>query len=956
MKNYFLLVLLLMVSRLPAQIVNIPDANFKNKLISLGIDTNSDGEIQQAEALVVTNLDVSDAAISDLTGIAAFTNIDTLICYLNSLDELNLGALTNLKKLDCSDNALNYPLTISPNNLRYLNCSNNTLHNTDIDFNLFPNLEYLDFKSNFFQVTSPSLDFSNLTNLIYLDCGDNILSNLDVSSSTNLQTLKCGSCSLSTLLMGNLNNLKTLYCPFNQISTLALTPLINLRTLSCQYNPLTTIDVNSLINLRYLDCFHTFLTSLDVSNLTNLHQLYCMDNQLQTLDVSNLANLDTLDCSYNSTQFTNLSIKNGSNESYLNFSNNPTLQYICGDVSQLTDIQQKVVQYGLNNVVVNSFCSFSLGGNHNTVSGKAIYDADVNGCTPADSAYSFLMVEVTNGIDTGYTYTDFVGLHTTFVDTGTYSFTPQFQNPAYFSANPVSQSINFPNNNNNLQTQDFCITPNGIFPDVEIVLSPIQPARPGFYASYKILFHNKGTSVASGNITFNFMGNNMNVSSTSLAPITQTGNQLTWNYSNLLPFETRSIMVYMNILPPTTNNIGDSLTFMTNISLINDANIADNDFTLNQILVGAFDPNDKTCLEGNYVANTNIGDYLHYLVRFQNTGTFYAEKVVVIDSIDATQFDISSLQMLETSHLVQIQVIDNVVEFYFDQIMLPDSFTNEPASHGYILFKIKTKSNLPFFSIVKNKAEIYFDYNEAVITNTETVAFYANCLGFTANSNTQMVTCYGACDGEIYVNVTGGAYPYSYQWSNGTVGANINGLCAGIYQQSISDAGGCSLMETFVVSQPTPINIIVDTVISALNNMNGAIEILVSGGTSPYNYQWSNGQITQNAMQLSSGIYSVTITDAQGCDTTINNILVLETVGTEDIVETSFNIFPNPTQNHLTIQVRQISDIMIFNTLGEIVISKVISGKEDIDISHLAKGIYWVKGNNSHVRKVFMKE
>ena len=76
-----------------AQVVNIPDANFKAKLISLGIDTNADGEIQNSEASVVTALDVYNQNITDLTGISSFVNLNILFCSNNSISNLNLTGL-----------------------------------------------------------------------------------------------------------------------------------------------------------------------------------------------------------------------------------------------------------------------------------------------------------------------------------------------------------------------------------------------------------------------------------------------------------------------------------------------------------------------------------------------------------------------------------------------------------------------------------------------------------------------------------------------------------------------------------------------------------------------------------------------------------------------------------------------------------------------------------------------
>ena len=113
MKN-LLLILLLFTGMVNAQIVNIPDANFKAKLISLGIDTNSDSEIQGSEASVVTVLDIYNQNITDLTGISSFVNLNILFCSNNSISNLNLTGLSSLQTLDCSNNQL---ITIKPSQI-----------------------------------------------------------------------------------------------------------------------------------------------------------------------------------------------------------------------------------------------------------------------------------------------------------------------------------------------------------------------------------------------------------------------------------------------------------------------------------------------------------------------------------------------------------------------------------------------------------------------------------------------------------------------------------------------------------------------------------------------------------------------------------------------------------------------------------------------------------------------
>ena len=103
-KLYTLLVIALIGFIGKAQIVNIPDANFKAKLIALGFDSNLDGNIQQSEALTITYMDVSSSTISDLTGINYFTNLTYLRCASNQLTALDISNLTNLQQLYCSNN------------------------------------------------------------------------------------------------------------------------------------------------------------------------------------------------------------------------------------------------------------------------------------------------------------------------------------------------------------------------------------------------------------------------------------------------------------------------------------------------------------------------------------------------------------------------------------------------------------------------------------------------------------------------------------------------------------------------------------------------------------------------------------------------------------------------------------------------------------------------------------
>jgi uncharacterized repeat protein (TIGR01451 family) len=139
-------------------------------------------------------------------------------------------------------------------------------------------------------------------------------------------------------------------------------------------------------------------------------------------------------------------------------------------------------------------------------------------------------------------------------------------------------------------------------------------------------------------------------------------------------------------------------------------------------ITDSFDPNDKAVSPEGVTDQhyTPTGSRLDYLIRFQNTGTDVAYKVVVTDTL-SEHLDVSTLQVGSVSHAYKMQVSGKgrpVLTFTFNNILLPDSNANEPKSHGYLQFSIKPKAGLPEKTRIENLADIFFDYNEPVRTNT----------------------------------------------------------------------------------------------------------------------------------------------------------------------------------------------------------------------------------------------
>ncbi|MDR2205184.1 MAG: T9SS type A sorting domain-containing protein [Flavobacteriaceae bacterium] len=347
-----------------AQNITIPDANFKAALLSHNpvIDTNSDGEISQAEAAAVANLNVNNKSISSLQGIEFFTNLSDLQCQFNQLSILNLSNNINLQILDCGYNQLS-TLDFSNNvNLQSLICRNNQLTSLNVSNNI--NLTTRIW-CEFNQLST--LDVSNNINLKYLSCGNNQFPTLDISNNTNLEILDCSYNPFTTTLdLSNNANLLTLGCRGSQLTTLDVSNNINLQNLSCSDNQLTTLDVSNNTNLKWLDFQNNQIEMLDVSNNVNLQQLWCRNNQLSTLDVSNNADLQMLQCGIN--QLASLFIKNEVNKNFIitttsinigyNFTGNPNLTFICVDENQVQDVQDYITENNIgNNPEVSSDCT-----------------------------------------------------------------------------------------------------------------------------------------------------------------------------------------------------------------------------------------------------------------------------------------------------------------------------------------------------------------------------------------------------------------------------------------------------------------------------------------------------------------------------------------------------------------------------------------------------------------------
>jgi uncharacterized repeat protein (TIGR01451 family) len=698
MKQTYLFCLLFVSLFSNAQIINFPDANFKAMLLAaspnntiaidinnnyIKIDTNNDNEIQISEALQVKYLRVDTTSslsqITNLEGILNFTNLQTLKCGNNQITNLNLQGLNSLIKLDCYSNQIS------------------------------------------------TLNIQGLTNLDSLNCSSNQLTNLNFQGLSNLRDLNCSVNQITNIDFTGLNLIKYIGCSYNQIASLNITNHNYLETLHSSDNLLTSLNLSNLPVLSEINAGWNQLTQLDLSNInSNMSiSLVLTNNNLQSLDISSAKiNPNGFTISGN-TNITYLNIKDGQNSTApFGWLWSTDLIYICADEEEIIPLYNYLD--GTNPLCqINSYCSFTPGGEYYTIQGQQKFDNENDGCDSNDNIFPNFKFSVTNGTNSGQFISNNLGNYFIPVQAGQHTVTAVLENPTYFNVSPNPLIVDFPTMTSPV-SQNFCITPNGIKHDIEVSIIPTNAARPGFYATYKILYKNKGNQTENGTINLQFDYDILDVVSTNPAFATQTLNNLNWTYTNLQPFETREINVVFNVNSPMESpavNAGDFLIYIAEITQTGTDELPiDNTFGLKQIVVNSFDPNDKTCLQGNTIAPSEIGKYVHYMIRFENTGSFPAENIVVKDMIDSSKFDISSLVPLNASHNYITRISGNKVEFIFENINLP---FNDATNDGYIAFKIKTLPSLVIGNTFSNLANIYFDYNFPIITNTATTTIAA---------------------------------------------------------------------------------------------------------------------------------------------------------------------------------------------------------------------------------------
>ncbi len=369
-------------------------------------------------------------------------------------------------------------------------------------------------------------------------------------------------------------------------------------------------------------------------------------------------------------------------------------------------------QYQLWKICVSE-CESNLGG-------KVWFDVNSD-CqfVAADRSYQYVPVLVQPG--NTYILTDGNGGYERNVGPGNWNVSIPLNAPWYNSCGTLVQSILNPGTANWAHDSvDFAMNSTLSLLDLRIALLP-GVARVGRSQYINLYATNSGTTVTPA--TVYFIGDTAFPFISSTPPPDQISNDtLVWNIGQMFPFTQDTFRIEVGV--PTTSTIGDLYSHEAIVKPVAGDILPNNNKDIfNWFIRGSFDPNDKVVNPGGATGliDSNIVD-LNYTINFQNTGNDTAFSVILRDTINLHEFDIGSFEMGPSSHSFRLEMSeDSILTWFFENILLPDSFVNEPLSHGYVRYSIQRKLHPDQNHFYCNRASIYFDFNLPVLTNSACV-------------------------------------------------------------------------------------------------------------------------------------------------------------------------------------------------------------------------------------------
>ena len=646
------------------------------------------------------NIYIDDCAIND---ISALSNLHTIGGNLE-LRRARFSDLSYLGNITSLGGSFYYSNENLSSGTSVINLNVNEIHGDFTidyffsgsgDINLIGNMPITNVDGNFF------LSGSKLLNISVFDDLETVLGDFE------LEDLRLNS-------VNNFSNLEYVGGFFEIDNLYQLTSLDGFSSLSQIDGSIYLFNNNILDDLSVFSQIGNNLNENiriqnhgELTNLNGFNNITQIDGEIVIIGNSNLFNISGIE-NIDPNTITNLEIEFNPILSFCNIEN------ICSYLNEdyPNSISNNAPNCNSDEEVIYE-CNLIQ---FNLISGVVSVDLLSNDCTSGSTNAENIQVVSSDGINEYTTLTNSEGAYSIFVPIGNYT-TSIIEDLAYYESSPLEYNSIFTSVGNQEEV-NFCIAPISDINDLRIYIIPLDEARPGFDVRYKIIFRNVGTTTLDGTITLAYNGERLSFLDANPLEATETENLLSWDISDIGPFQTGNIFIDFNVLPPPTNDSGDILEFIGIINPIDGDEVpSDNVVSFDQVIINSFDPNDKTVLEGSEIFIDNVDDYLHYTIRFQNVGTASAINVRVLDQL-SDQLDWSTLRVIDLSHDGQLQFTDGLMEFIFNDINLPAEVTDPEGSNGHITYEIKPVNGTGLGDVIENTAEIFFDFNAPIITNT----------------------------------------------------------------------------------------------------------------------------------------------------------------------------------------------------------------------------------------------
>ncbi|MBC8172267.1 MAG: hypothetical protein H7X71_00050, partial [Chitinophagales bacterium] len=405
----------------------------------------------------------------------------------------------------------------------------------------------------------------------------------------------------------------------------------------------------------------------------------------------------------------------------------------------------------------------------------------------------------------------------------------------------------------------------------------------GFESNIWLDAFNNGCEAATGHVDV-VLDNKIDLVSADPVPDLIIGDTLRWTFSDMV-YGDPHITSQLVVTTSDEADLGDTVIVHNKIQPLVDDMFPENNIKYYFVPVtGSYDPNDKSVYptgicEPGYILNS---DTLTYTIRFQNTGTADAINIYILDTL-SQYLDINSIVIDAASHnMITQQLEGNVIKFMFTDIYLPDSTTNEPESHGYVIFEVLPAPGLSNGTEIINSSAIYFDFNDPVITNAvlntiideipiyeveQTVSicageniFVGDSVYYAAGIYTNVLNSLAGCDSTVithlFVNPIN-TEAQAFEICNGdsiSVGEHTY-TTSGIYTDVWINAFGC---DSTIITTLTVNPVYDETLFAEICDGDS-----ISVGEHIYN---------------TSGIYTDVLINAFGCDSTITTTLTVNPV------------------------------------------------------------------------------